>query len=800
MSVISISRIQQRRGKKLSDGTGLPQLASGEFGWAIDTQELYIGNGSVSEGAPTVGNTRILTEKDIDNLNSPSSIFSQLTYVYKSSGAITDYYIINGSGYTDGIYNDVPLNWVTNGVLPVSPPIATLIVSGGAVTSVILTFAGIGVSNNAIFDDGTAIGNNIIGPGTGFSFHVSAVTNSTGSAITKAVKRSMQGRLDDRVNTTDFGTVGDGVVDDTINLQNAIDELFFNSPVSVTSTISATLTQNSNIVSCVSTIDMIGAVVTGTGIAYGTSIVSVVPGVSFTMTTNATASGTNILNLVLAPAHNVDYNTAERAILEIPPGTYRITNTLYIPSYASIVGSGNSSTIIYFDPFLTINGSILSGTRTLNTTGATISMIGASITGSGIPSNTTITSVNPGISITLSANATSNQTSVVFTVTLPANTPVIQFINDLSSIGNLVNTEQSTYINQPRHITFKNLQVSSGLPSQTCLQLDAVRNSHFENVTLTGNWGGIFNENSVGIKLNALSSLVTCQNNIFKNISVSGFSYGVYSNNDIANNTFDNGYMSDLRIGFGLGISSDGVSIGQQTGPKTTKISEYSFNNIKRHAVQVGLGIQNSIIDSNLINVGNDGGSILSPLYPQIFINSYNNIVQNINSDRSQPLSLPISLVQYIPEVAGHTTFNSFGSYKINNLSQSLLDIALFKLPLPTTLSSAPNGVVRYKINYIYTSTTNNYTRSGTLDISLNVTAYTISGVTDYSNIEVTDEYNYTGLEDYNMAIQFKAKLLNNNGLVAQVGTLPYNMAITYSNNLTSDNGYLVYSYNYSFI
>jgi hypothetical protein len=63
MAIVSISRIQHRRGRKL-EGAGMPQLASGELGWAIDTQELYIGNGSVSEGAPTVGNTRVLTEHD----------------------------------------------------------------------------------------------------------------------------------------------------------------------------------------------------------------------------------------------------------------------------------------------------------------------------------------------------------------------------------------------------------------------------------------------------------------------------------------------------------------------------------------------------------------------------------------------------------------------------------------------------------------------------------------------------------------------------------------------------------------
>ena len=63
MAVVQISKIQLRRGRKNS-ATGLPQLSSGEMGWAIDTQELYIGNGAVSEGAPQVGNTKILTEKD----------------------------------------------------------------------------------------------------------------------------------------------------------------------------------------------------------------------------------------------------------------------------------------------------------------------------------------------------------------------------------------------------------------------------------------------------------------------------------------------------------------------------------------------------------------------------------------------------------------------------------------------------------------------------------------------------------------------------------------------------------------
>jgi hypothetical protein len=63
MAVVQISKIQVRRGQKNSN-SGIPQLSSAEFAWAVDTQELYIGNGSVAEGAPYVGNTKVLTEHD----------------------------------------------------------------------------------------------------------------------------------------------------------------------------------------------------------------------------------------------------------------------------------------------------------------------------------------------------------------------------------------------------------------------------------------------------------------------------------------------------------------------------------------------------------------------------------------------------------------------------------------------------------------------------------------------------------------------------------------------------------------
>lgn len=79
MAIVNITRLQVRRG----DFADLPQLSSAELGWAVDTQQLFIGNGSLAEGAPYVGNTEILTEH--------SSIFTNLLnadYDFKGNGPV----------------------------------------------------------------------------------------------------------------------------------------------------------------------------------------------------------------------------------------------------------------------------------------------------------------------------------------------------------------------------------------------------------------------------------------------------------------------------------------------------------------------------------------------------------------------------------------------------------------------------------------------------------------------------------------------------------------------------------------
>ena len=59
MAIVQISRITARKGLQID----LPQpLAGAELGWAVDDRRLFIGNGTLDEGAPVVGNTEILTE------------------------------------------------------------------------------------------------------------------------------------------------------------------------------------------------------------------------------------------------------------------------------------------------------------------------------------------------------------------------------------------------------------------------------------------------------------------------------------------------------------------------------------------------------------------------------------------------------------------------------------------------------------------------------------------------------------------------------------------------------------------
>ncbi len=107
MAIVQISQITNRKGLQ----ENLPQLAGAELGWSVDTRRLYIGNGTLQEGAPELGNTEILTEFSdlipqptvvelLDNIASPDIIFTVNLNTTKAFSV--NYTIIRDTAYRTG--------------------------------------------------------------------------------------------------------------------------------------------------------------------------------------------------------------------------------------------------------------------------------------------------------------------------------------------------------------------------------------------------------------------------------------------------------------------------------------------------------------------------------------------------------------------------------------------------------------------------------------------------------------------------------------------------------------------------
>jgi hypothetical protein len=633
MAVVQISRIQIRRGKA-NQGTGFPQLASGELGWAIDSQQLYIGNGAVSEGSPAVGNTRILTQTD---LSGTSNLLQQLQHIYK--------------------VNDVSI--------------------------------------------------------------------VTGPSANSPIQRTLQTRLDDSVSTADFGTRGDGAGttianDDTAALQRAIDQLFLNVTPAYSNTVSG---------------------------------------------------------------------TSKRIILQMPAGQYNISTTIYIPSYASLVGAGADKTVIYYNPVSTITGATTITSTVITTTAATAKMVGAAVSGTGIPVGATISSVIVGTSITISSAATATGASVSITVTLAG--AAIQFVNDSSTIGNPSSIGSTLGTTQPRNILIKDLTIWTPTGKNTCLQLDAVKESVFENLHLQGDWNSSLNSLSRGIYMQAVSSIVTCERNIFKNIKFEKFSYAVSTLSDVRYNSFIDCFVTDAYQGFSLGVGANGSSSGQQYGPRETEIVNCKFYNVRRQAVYVDLGTANTTRDCKYINVGNNGAGNTGAVYPQVYFANYGNTSQNDYSDRASDLASSNLTVQYVPEVSGHGTYYLAGTRGVVLGFISSTPTLAFRLPCSTTVMGIPNSSVTYSISYIYKSSANNFTRRGVITISADV---------DSKQIQLTDDYDFAGVDSTGtnaLILDFKGYFLDASSLIytGAGGQSVTSIGVYYTNNLNGDTGTMAYSY-----
>jgi hypothetical protein len=99
MAVIEIAKIQVRRGQE--NQTGIPQLAGGEFAWAEDTENLYIGL-KREDGGARDANIRVLTENDVNLFRAMASegmLNTATNYIWESNSndTITSTSTVDGS-------------------------------------------------------------------------------------------------------------------------------------------------------------------------------------------------------------------------------------------------------------------------------------------------------------------------------------------------------------------------------------------------------------------------------------------------------------------------------------------------------------------------------------------------------------------------------------------------------------------------------------------------------------------------------------------------------------------------------
>lgn len=392
MAIVQVSRITNRKG--LTEN--LPQLAGAELGWCVDTRRLFIGNGTLQEGAPVIGNTEILTEF--------SDIVADASYTYK----------------------DIAVGYAAQ----------------------------------------------------------------TGPTPSDPVVRTVQEKLDDFASVRDFGAVGDGVADDTAAINRALFQLY-----------------------C------------------------------------------------------VEINSQVRRALYFPAGTYRITESIIIPTYAKMVGEGADCTTIYLDQSVDIS----TLTEYVARFGDSLQQTGANITNNGAtaPRNIEISSMT---------FQTGPETDVF-----------------------LVEDATQCYFDS---VNFLGPYTAS-------------------NFTTGGGPAAVLSADIAGVRFASTTSLV-CNTMTFDKCRFLGLTWGISTDQEIQSITVSNGNFSNLYSGIVLGTGA--VTNGGATGFRTVG---NMFDGVYAQGViydDVSLNITAYNVFYNVANNFNDPAI---PFWPVIEFGNDNNASVN---------------------------------------------------------------------------------------------------------------------------------------------------------------------------
>ena len=383
----------------------------------------------------------------------------------------------------------------------------------------------------------------------------------------------------------------------------------------------------------------------------------------------ATAIQRAIDNLFITNTVN---GAGDRVTLEFAPGVYQFSTTIYIPSYATILGAGKQKTIFNF----------------------------------------------------------TGPVGTAFAFVDDTSTPTNKVLSSTSNSGST-----TEYNIQPKFCVLKGFTLNTNEPDVQAIQLDCVRDSMFEDIELTGSYGDSAGDSTLpsggyGIGMYALSSIVTCQRNKFTRVTFDGFKDAVFAKEDIFNNTWVDCEFLNSRYGFEFGVGADTVTTGEVYGPRKNIIENCYFYNIDRYGIVIDNGYGNKSRGNTFVNVGNEGGGNANNVYSQIKFTVKGNTSLQDNFDRQLDLAKvtdPNWGDTYLNEVEGKTVVVNGEVNTVSLVSPATYEITAFRIPF--------SGNTGFKIDYTLKSSSYTQMRKGTLSVAVDGTNLTLQLVDDYEYV-----------------------------------------------------------------
>ena len=383
----------------------------------------------------------------------------------------------------------------------------------------------------------------------------------------------------------------------------------------------------------------------------------------------ATAIQRAIDNLFITNTVN---GAGDRVTLEFAPGVYQFSTTIYIPSYATILGAGKQKTIFNF----------------------------------------------------------TGPVGTAFAFVDDTSTPTNKVLSSTSNSGST-----TEYNIQPKFCVLKGFTLNTNEPDVQAIQLDCVRDSVFEDIELTGSYGDSAGDSTLpsggyGIGMYALSSIVTCQRNKFTRVTFDGFKDAVFAKEDIFNNTWIDCEFLNSRYGFEFGVGADTVTTGEVYGPRKNIIENCYFYNIDRYGIVIDNGYGNKSRGNTFVNVGNEGGGNANNVYSQIKFTVKGNTSLQDNFDRQLDLAKVTDTNwgdTYLNEVEGKAVVVNGEVNTVSLVSPATYEITAFRIPF--------SGNTGFKIDYTLKSSSYTQMRKGTLSVAVDGTNLTIQLVDDYEYV-----------------------------------------------------------------